>query len=128
LSHKLTDWLRLTYHGQYTLARRHLWANNFNQTQAQSHQFQAGIYLDKHQSILLNADYLHRQLRRSQSHNWFADITYRYSLEASDFELQARNLFDNSVYHTVVMSPYNYRESTYHLRPFQVLLNVRFSF
>lgn len=128
LSRKITDWLRLSYRGQYTVAKRKLLGRNFYQTQAQSHQIQADFHLDEQHAILMNAEYLHSQLRRSQRHNWFADITYRYSLESIDFELQARNLFDNSLYQTATMAAYSYQEFTYHLRPFQVLLKIRFSF
>jgi hypothetical protein len=61
----------------------------------------------------------------------FADLLYRYALPTKgrkvDLELRWSNIFDTRQYQYSFVSPFQLAQTTYQLRPAQVLASVRVS-
>jgi hypothetical protein len=78
---------------------------------------------------LQNELYVNRFVNQN-SQNLFSDLTFRYTFTKSKIDLEANwnNVFNIKTLTTVSASSFAYSESTYQLRPSQVLVKVRFSF
>lgn len=60
-------------------------------------------------------------------HTWFGDAKVTYKAGRFDWELEANNIFNRKVFSRVNYTDMNIYRSTYRLRPFNVMLKVRFN-
>ena len=60
-------------------------------------------------------------------HTWFGDAKITYKTGRFDWELEANNIFNRKVFSRVTYTDMNIYRSTYRLRPFNVMLKVRFN-
>src|SRR3546814_881884 len=86
------------------------------------------IPVNKHTLGIKNAFYhLNIPERKNQ---YFLEMAYRYHIDrwSADIELTAINILNNNRYVQQVSSNFELAQSTFYLRPRQVLLSVRFKF
>lgn len=60
-------------------------------------------------------------------HTWFGDAKITYKTGRFDWELEANNIFNRKVFSRVNYTDMDIYRSTYRLRPFNVMLKVRFN-
>lgn len=60
-------------------------------------------------------------------HTWFGDVKITYKAGRFDWELEANNIFNRKVFSRVTYTNMDIYRSTYRLRPFNVMLKVRFN-
>ena len=60
-------------------------------------------------------------------HTWFGDAKITYKAGRFDWELEANNIFNRKVFSRVTYTDMDIYRSTYRLRPFNVMLKVRFN-
>ena len=60
-------------------------------------------------------------------HTWFGDAKITYKAGRFDWELEANNIFNRKVFSRVTYTNMDIYRSTYRLRPFNVMLKVRFN-
>ncbi len=126
---EITDWLNVEYRGNWRFIRNEIGEVPNNNIVQQNHFFDATINLSTRSSILMQSDYIRNNLLSDTSSNFFGDLTFRYSLKKKnlDFELKANNIFNTTNYRNVFVNDFTYIESSFRLRPRQVLALVRFS-
>ncbi len=68
--------------------------------------------------------------RHNQTNNLFVDLMYRYTFtkQKVDMEVKCSNIFNSDTYTSFLANAYSVWETTYLLRPFQVILLVKLSF
>jgi hypothetical protein len=83
-------------------------------------------YPFKNQMISLSSEYYNHQ----QMNIFFIDFLYRYTFtkQKIDIEFRWNNIFNNKTYTTYQANTFTVSESTYILRPSQVLFSVKFSY
>lgn len=68
--------------------------------------------------------------RHNEINNLFVDMMYRYTFTKKkvDAEVKCSNIFNSDTYTSFLANAYSVWETTYLLRPFQVIFSVKFSF
>jgi len=126
---EFTDWLNVEYRGNWRFIRNEIAEVPNDNIVQQNHFFDATINLSTRSSIIMQSEYIRNNLLSDTSSNFFGDMTFRYSLKKKniDFELKANNIFNTTNYRNVFVNDFTYLESSFRLRPRQLLFNVRFS-
>jgi hypothetical protein len=126
LNISISTWLNSEYELQAD------YINTFIESQRKSairmirHRLNFFAFPARNQLISLSSEYYDYE----GSDNLFVDLKYRYSIVAKKIDLEVRwnNIFNNKTYTTLQASSFTVYQSTYLLRPSQVLLLVKFSF
>jgi len=98
-------------------------------TVLQDHHASLSVFGTRHQATLA-ADYYASRGPAAPVQAVFADLTYRYTLPTArkmDLELRWNNVFDTRQYQYGFVSAFQLVQSTYQLRPAQVLALLRVS-
>ncbi|GAB3635801.1 hypothetical protein GCM10027422_13910 [Hymenobacter arcticus] len=96
----------------------------------QDHHASASVFPVGRHALTAAADYYASQGPAAPVRAVFADLTYRYTLPTArkiDLELRWNNIFDTRQYQYSYVSQFVLAQSTYQLRPAQVLALVRLS-
>ncbi|HEX8506862.1 MAG TPA: hypothetical protein VF630_15970, partial [Hymenobacter sp.] len=96
----------------------------------QNHHAAVGVFPVGRHQLSLAADYYASQGPAPTVRAAFADLTYRYTLPTKrkiDLEAQWSNIFNTRQYQYSYVSQFLLAQSTYELRPAQVLASVRLS-
>ena len=96
----------------------------------QEHHATLGVYPGEHHQFLLAADYYDSRGPAPAVRATFADLTYRYQLPTRrklDVEIRWTNIFDTRRYQYSYVSAFQLTQTTYELRPAQVLASLRLS-
>jgi hypothetical protein len=96
----------------------------------QTHQAELSFYPTEKTFLGFRNEYYVNRFINQNSQNLFTDLTFRYTFTKQKIDLEANwnNVFNIKTLTTVSASSFAYSESTYQLRPSQVLVKVRFSF
>jgi hypothetical protein len=126
------DWGSLDYNAVLTALRSAV-ADGPAATTAlvQEHHASASLFPVGGHQLTLSADYFDSRGPAPAVRAVFADLLYRYALPTKgrkvDFELRWSNIFDTRQYQYSFVSPFQLAQTTYQLRPMQVLASVRMS-
>ncbi len=96
----------------------------------QDHHAAVSVFPVRQHQLSLAADYYHSRGPAPAVQAFFADLTYRYALPTArkiDLEVRWNNIFDTRQYQYTFVSPFQLTQTTYQLRPAQVLASVRLS-
>jgi hypothetical protein len=96
----------------------------------QDHHASVGVFPVGRHALTATADYYASQGPAAPVRAAFADLTYRYTLPTArkiDLEVRWSNIFDTRQYQYSYVSQFMLSQSTYQLRPAQVLALVRLS-
>jgi hypothetical protein len=96
----------------------------------QDHHASVSIFPVRQHALTASADYYASQGPAAPVRAVFADFTYRYTLPTArkiDLEVRWNNIFDTRQYQYSYVSQFMLTQSTYQLRPAQVLALVRLS-
>jgi hypothetical protein len=68
--------------------------------------------------------------RHNNVNNLFVDMMYRYTFTKYkvDIEVKCNNVFNSDKYSSFLANAYSVWETTYLLRPFQVIFSIKFNF
>ena len=126
------DWGSLEYNAVLTALRSAV-ADGPAATTAlgQEHHASASLFPVGGHQLTLSADYYDSRGPAPAVRAVFADLLYRYALPTKgrkmDLELRWSNMFDTRQYQYSFVSPFQLAQTTYQLRPVQVLASVRVS-
>ncbi|OYT16683.1 MAG: hypothetical protein B7C24_06535 [Bacteroidetes bacterium 4572_77] len=90
------------------------------------HKLNIFVYPSKNQLISFSGEYY----SVNGKDNYFVDLLYRYSISKKrlDFELHWMNILNNKTYTSYQANDFNVWESSYLLRPSQLMASVKFNF
>jgi uncharacterized Zn-binding protein involved in type VI secretion len=126
------DWGSLDYNAVLTALRSAV-ADGPAPTPAlgQEHHASASVFPVSGHQLTLSADYYDSRGPSPRVQSVFADLLYRYALPTkgrkTDLEVRWSNIFDTRQYQYSFASSFQQAQTTYQLRPAQVLASVRVS-
>ena len=126
LNFSITRWVNAEYGLNAQFINTYIEAEEKSNISMFRHHFNIFAYPFKNQAISLSSEYYNHQ----QKSNFFVDFLYRYTISKHkvDIELRWNNIFNSTVYTTYQANAFTVSESTYILRPSQVLFSVKFSY
>ncbi|MEZ4906015.1 MAG: hypothetical protein R2822_31730 [Spirosomataceae bacterium] len=94
------------------------------------HQFGANVFPSKQIYFGITNDYYINHLQTKSKNSIFTDLTFRYTLlkKKIDVESNWTNIWNTANLTLVSANSFSYFESTYQLRPMQLIQKIRFSF
>jgi CarboxypepD_reg-like domain len=130
LSTKISNWADFEYSVKASSFQHKLNNRSNAPSKQQTHQFNGNFYLFKNTYLSFQNELYVNSFITEKSTNLFSDLTFRYSFPKSkiDLETVCNNIWNTSTLSTVSLSSFSYTESTYQLRPVQIIQRVRFSF
>nr|NQU90382.1 hypothetical protein [Bacteroidota bacterium] len=126
LNIRLTSWLNSDYGLNASFIETFIENERKSKISMLRHNLNFYAFPTKNQLISLSSQYYHHR----GSNNFFLDLLYRYTIIKKKVDVEARwnNILNNKTYTTYQASAFAVYESTYVLRPSQVILSVKFSF
>jgi hypothetical protein len=122
----ITSWLNAEYGLKAHFINTYIEDEQKSDLSMLKHHVNIYAYPFKNQMISLSSEYYNHQ----QTDNYFVDFLYRYTFtkQKIDIEFRWNNILNNETYTTYHTNAFTVSESTYILRPSQVLFFVKFSY
>ena len=113
-----------------TLADNKLSGKERNDFQFLSQSLQIHIYPAKNHYIGLFGEHFYNSVQQEKLNIVYPDITYRYTLPKKriDFQLTLSNLLNEQYYLTTMFTDFYLYQSSFQIRPRQVLASIKFQF
>jgi hypothetical protein len=132
MSVSVFDWGSLDYNATLTALRSTVADGPATAAaRVQEHHASASVFPVGGHQLTLSGDYYDSRGPAPTVRAVFADLLYRYALPTKgrkvDLELRWSNIFDTRQYQYSFVSPFQLAQTTYQLRPAQVLASVRVS-
>jgi hypothetical protein len=126
LNVRITSWLNSEYSLNATVINTFIENDRKSNISILKHKLNFFAFPWEDQLISLSTEYYNQ----NKNNNLFVDLLYRYTITKRkiDLELRWNNIFNNNTYTSYQSSAFTVWESTYLLRPSQVLFSVKFSF
>jgi hypothetical protein len=130
LNTEIAEWLSVTYQNNITLSNTQYENQHFDDILIQEHLLNFNFYPTSNQYIGFDTEYYNNNFSTNNQENYFLNLNYRYTLKKSriDLELNWNNILNTKEFTTVFNSSFSYTQSTYKLRPSQLLLSMKFRF
>ena len=122
-------WCNIEYQINWTFSKNKI-QNKENPTiTQQNHIFNINILPKKNQYFAVKSEYMRNDLSSDRTQNVFTDLIYRYTITKNriDLQFQLFNLFNTTNFRTINISEFSYVETSFKLRPRQILFSVRFT-
>ncbi|MFD2907649.1 hypothetical protein ACFSX9_02770 [Flavobacterium ardleyense] len=125
----ILKWFDLEYQAKWNISKSKVDNQSKKAITNQSHLACLNLYPLKNHYIGLKTEYFKNNLFATTDENLFADLIYRYTWKSKkiDFEVQYNNIFNTNEFQTVNVDSFSYVETSFALRPSQVLFKVRFT-
>lgn len=129
-SASVTEWLGFDYRSVFSILKNSIEANaRSSQVAQQEHHTGINIYPAERNYIGLTAAYYRNNFSQENPSSFFGDLLYRYSFERKGLDLEVKwaNIFNVSAYTYSYNDAFMFVQSTYQLRPSQLLMSLRFT-
>ena len=125
-SWRLTQWMNLDYSLHTNTITTFINQEKKSRISFLKHNVNFFIYPVPNQLISLTTEYYNH----NNTNNLFVDFLYRYTINNRKIDIEAKcnNIFNSETYTSFLANAYSVWETTYLLRPFQVIFSVKFSF
>ncbi len=126
LNIRFAEWLNTEYEINATYIQTFIEKDKKSDISLLRHKFNFFAFPTRNQLISLSTEYYNLD----KNNNFFADFLYRYTISEKKIDLEFRwnNIFSTKAYTSYQASDFTVYESTYILRPSQVLFSIKFSF
>ncbi len=127
----ITDWMNVSYKSNFSISNTQFEnQQSFDNIITQEHLLNFNFYPSSNQYIGFDAEYYKNNFSTENQDNYFLNLNYRYTFKKSriDLELNWNNIFNTTELTTVFNDTFSYTQSTYQLRPRQILMSMKFSF
>ncbi|MBZ9631654.1 carboxypeptidase-like regulatory domain-containing protein [Salegentibacter sp. LM13S] len=130
LESEITDWLSASYTGNFSFLQTRFEARNFDEIRTQQHELDLFFYLADNQYFSVDSEYYFNNISEENRNNYFLNVSYQYTFKDSGIDLEAswNNVLNTDEFVRVSNTDFAYVQSTYRLRPSQVLVSLKFSF
>lgn len=126
LNFKITHWMNAEYNLSANYIRTFIEEERKSNISMLKHHFNIFAFPAESQMLSLETEYYNN----NDNNNFFADLAYTYTLKKQkiDLELKCKNIFNNKTYINYSANAFTIWESSYAMRPSQILVSVKFSF
>jgi len=126
LSIHLTPWMNIDYNLDVNTIQTFIDQEQKSKISLIKHNIGFFFFPAKNQLFNFSTEYY----RHNEVNNLFVDMMYRYTFTKKkvDVEVKCSNIFNSDTYTSFLANAYSVWETTYLLRPFQVIFSVKFSF
>mgnify|MGYP003116119808 CR=1 FL=1 len=130
LESEVTDWLSASYTGNFSFLQTRFEARNFDEIRTQQNELNLFFYVADNQYFSVDSEYYFNNISDENRNNYFLNLNYQYTFEDTGIDLEAswNNLLNTDEFVRVSNTDFAYVQSTYRLRPSQVLVSLKFSF
>jgi hypothetical protein len=130
LESEVTDWLSASYSANFSLLQTRIEDRDIDAIETQQHSLDLFFYVAENQYFSLNSEYYFNNISDLNRNNYFMNLNYQYTFNESGIDLEAswNNILNTDEFVRVSNNEFAYIQSTYRLRPSQVLVSVKFSF
>jgi hypothetical protein len=130
LESEITDWLSTTYNADLDYLYTIIENREAEPISTQSHSLDFFFYLSEQQYLSANSEYYYNSISNINRNNYFLNLNYQYTFKKPAFDLKAswNNVLNTNEFVRVSNSTFSYIQSTYRLRPSQLLVSLKFSF
>jgi len=127
---EITNWLDIRYKSNFSISNTHFKNQSFNNIITQEHLLNFNFYPTSNQYIGIDAEYYKNNFSNENKENYFINLNYRYTFKKSktDLELNWNNILNTKEFTTVFNNAFSYTQSTYNLRPSQILISLKYRF
>lgn len=126
---EVTDWLSASYNGNFSFLQTALEGRDFEEIGNQRHLLDLSVFPADNQYFSLETEYYYNNLSQQNRNSYFLNLGYQYTFEERNIDLSAswNNVLGTDEFVNVSSNEFSYVQSTYRLRPSQVLLSLKFT-
>ena len=131
LDTEITEWMSVEYKNKVSISNTKFESQqSFDNIITQEHLLNFNFYPTSNQYIGFNAEYYKNNFSNQNQENYFLNLNYRYTFKESriDLELNWNNILNTKEFTTVFNDAFSYTQSTFRLRPRQILMSMKFNF
>jgi hypothetical protein len=130
LESEVTDWLSTSYNGNFSFLKTALDAAESNSIRSQQHLLDLFFFPAANQYFSIESEYYYTNLSRENRNSYFLNFEYQYTFEESRIDLAAswNNVLGTDEFVNVSSNEFSFVQSTYQLRPTQLLVSLKFVF
>jgi hypothetical protein len=127
---EITDWLSSSYTGNFNYLQTRFKDRDFDEIRTQLHELDLFFYVADNQYFSLDTEYYFNNISEENRNNYFLNFNYQYTFEEIGIDLNAswNNVFNTDEFIRVSNTDFSYVQSTYLLRPSQILVSLKFLF
>lgn len=124
----ISSWLIANYSGNFSTYTSGFEGNDFQKIENHQHIIELYFYPKDNQYLSLSGEYYGNSLSENGD-NYFVNLGYQFTFEKPkmDLNLSWRNILNTDTFINAYNNQYYYVQSSYQLRPSQVLVNLKFS-
>ena len=128
LNADVTSWFIVNYSGNYSTFRSGLGAVNFQQVATQQHNLDFYFYPKDNQYLKVSGEYYGNTLADNEA-NYFLNLGYQFTFAKPKMELNIswNNILNTESFVNAFNTDFYYGQSSYQLRPSQVLVTLKFA-
>jgi len=131
LGTEITEWMSIEYKSNFSINNTKFEKQqSFDNIISQEHLLNFNFYPTSNQYIGFDAEYYKNNFSSQNQESYFLNLNYRYTFKESkiDLELNWNNILNTKEFTTVFNDAFSYTQSTFRLRPRQVLMSMKFNF
>lgn len=127
---EITAWMSLNYKSNYTVLNTLFNRQSIDRIVIQEHLWHFSFYPTSNQYIGFDTELYKNKGSGINQKNYFLNLNYRFTLKRSkiDLELNWNNILNKREFTTVYNNSFFHTQSTYMLRPSQLLASIKFNF
>lgn len=127
---EITSWLSTEYNTEFSFFNTQLEDREFDKITTQQHFWDVTIYPADNQYFAISSELYTNSISGENSSNYFLNFIYQYTFSEKDLDLNIhwKNVLNTEEFVNVYNTDFSYVQSTYRLRPSQVLVGLIFSF
>jgi len=124
----ISSWLIANYSGNFSTYTSGFEGNNFQKIENHQHIMELYFYPKDNQYLSLSGEYYGNSLSENGD-NYFVNLGYQFTFEKPkmDLNLSWRNILNTDTFINAYNNQYYYVQSSYQLRPSQVLATLKFT-
>jgi len=124
----ISSWLIANYSGNFSTYTSGFEGNNFQKIENHQHIIELYFYPKDNQYLSLSGEYYGNSLSEN-GENYFVNLGYQFTFEKPkmDLNLSWRNILNTDTFINAYNNQYYYVQSSYQLRPSQILATLKFT-
>jgi hypothetical protein len=124
----ISSWLIANYSGNFSTYTSGFEGNNFQKIENHQHIMELYFYPKDNQYLSLSGEYYGNSLSENGD-NYFVNLGYQFTFEKPkmDLNLSWRNILNTDTFINAYNNQYYYVQSSYQLRPSQILATLKFA-